>query len=72
MAKGTRITVDLGSEELLKATKVAAVERGNSVREVVIEALHQWLAKNRAPRDKDFQAMVETINELRRMSEKND
>jgi hypothetical protein len=28
MSNGTRITVDLGSEELLKAVKLASVEQG--------------------------------------------
>ncbi len=68
MAKGTRITVDLGSEELFKAVKFASVEQSKSTREIVIEALEQWLERNRVPRDKDFQAMIRTINEYRRMS----
>jgi predicted DNA binding CopG/RHH family protein len=43
MSKGTRITVDLGSEELLKAVKLASVEQGKPIREIIIEALEQWL-----------------------------
>jgi len=43
MAKGTRITVDLGSKELLKAVKFASVEQGKPIREIIIEALEQWL-----------------------------
>jgi hypothetical protein len=31
MAKGTRITVDLGSEELLKAVKFASVEHNKPI-----------------------------------------
>lgn len=72
MVKGTRITVDLGSEQLLKLIKIAAVEQGKSVREIVIEALNQWLEGNRTSRDSDYQAMIQTINELRRMSDKSD
>jgi hypothetical protein len=71
MAKGTRITVDLGSEELLKSVKIAAVEQGKSVRGIVIEALKQWLEKNKSPRGKDFQAMIQTINEYRQISGQN-
>ena len=39
MAKGTRITVDLGSAELLRAVKFASVEQGKPIREIIIEAL---------------------------------
>jgi len=41
--KGTRITVDLGSEELSKALKIAAVQQGRTVRDIVVEALNRWL-----------------------------
>ena len=68
MAKGTRITVDLGSEELLKSVKIAAVEQSKSLREIVIQALKQWLERSKVTRDKDFQTMIRTINEYRRMS----
>ena len=71
MAKGTRITVDLGSEELLKAIKFAAVEQGKPVRGIVIEALKQWLEKNKTPRGKDFQTMIQAINEYRQISGQN-
>jgi hypothetical protein len=47
MAKGTRITVDLGSEELLKAVKFASVEQNKPIREIIIEALEQWLGKEK-------------------------
>jgi hypothetical protein len=68
MARGTRITVDLGSEDLLKSVKFAAVERGQTVREIVIESLKQWLEKSRVSQDKDFQTMIRTINEYRSTS----
>jgi len=66
MAKGTRITVDLGSEDLLKSVKFTAIEQGKTVREIVIEALKQWLEGSRVLRDKDLQTMIRTINEFRR------
>ena len=66
MARGTRITVDLRSEELLKAVKIAAVEQGKSIREIVIESLQQWLERKKTPRDKDFQAMMRVVNEYRK------
>ena len=80
--KGTRITVDLGSEELAKALKIAAVQQGRTVRDIVVEALDRWLsgggaAPGRAERgtqresraaateEKDYQAMLETLNRYR-------
>jgi len=66
MAKGTRITVDLGRKELLKAIKIAAVEQSKPIREIVIEALQQWLERKKTPGDKDFQAMMQVVNEYRR------
>ena len=66
MAKGTRITIDLGSEELLKTIKFAAVEQGKSIREIVIEALEQWLEGKKISGPKDFQAMMKVLNEYRK------
>jgi hypothetical protein len=68
MAKGTRITIDLGSEELLKSVKFAAVEQNKSVREIVIEALKQWLERSRTSGDRDFQAAIQAINKYRKIS----
>ncbi len=68
MAKGTRITVDLGDEELSKAIKFAAVEQGKPVREIVIEALRQWLDREKPSGGRDFQAMIQSINEYRKAS----
>jgi len=47
--KGTRITVDLGNEELLMALRIAAVEQRRSVRDIVVEALTDWLRQHDAP-----------------------
>ena len=43
MAQRTKITVDLGDDELYRAIKIAAIERRSSLRQVVIEALKDWL-----------------------------
>ena len=40
-----RITVDLGDSGLYRSLKLAAVERDASMREVVVEALEQWLER---------------------------
>jgi len=66
MAKGTRITIDLGSEELLKAIKFAGIEQNKTVREIVIEALKQWLDRKKTSEGKDFQAMIQVVDEYRR------
>jgi len=41
--------VDLGSEELAKALKIAAVQQGRTVRDIVVEALNQWLERGGVP-----------------------
>ncbi len=67
MTKGTRITVDLGNEELLKAIKVAAIERGKSIREITTEAFQEWLERREALEDKeDLKAMMEAESEYRK------
>ncbi|MEX2430553.1 MAG: hypothetical protein WD645_01380 [Dehalococcoidia bacterium] len=40
-----RITVDLGSVELYRALRMAAVQRDLPMREVIIEAIEEWLAR---------------------------
>ena len=66
MAKGTRITVDLGNEELLKAVKIAAIEQGKSIREITTEAFQEWLERREALEDKkDMEAMMEAEKEYR-------
>ncbi len=67
MAKGTRITVDLGNEDILKAIKIAAVEQGKSIREITVEAFQEWLERRMTEEDKeDLEAMMEAENEYRR------
>lgn len=66
MAKGTRVTIDLGSEELVKAIKIAAVEQGRPLREIVIEALNQWLDGKKASGHRDFHSMMQAVSEYRR------
>ena len=43
--KGTKITVDIGNRDLYRAVRHAALERDMSLREVVIEALEEWLER---------------------------
>lgn len=42
----TRINVDLGGSELYRAPKLAAAERGTPARQIVVEALQEWLERN--------------------------
>jgi hypothetical protein len=65
MPRGTRITVDLADGELLKRVKFAAVEQGKPIREIVVEALRQWLERRRTSGGTDFQAMIQALNEHR-------
>lgn len=41
--KPAKITVDLGSRELYRRLRVAAIEEDRTVRDVVIEAVSYWL-----------------------------
>jgi len=66
MAKGTRITVDLGSKELLKAVKLASVEQNKPVREIVIEALEQWLGGSKGSVQQDYLAMMKALEQYRK------
>ena len=43
LEKKTRMTVDLGDQELYRAIRHVAIERGQPVREIVVEALRKWL-----------------------------
>ncbi len=45
VTKATKITVDLGNPGLYKAVKILAIERGLTLREVVIDALKDWVEK---------------------------
>ena len=66
MAKGTRITVDLGSEELLKAAKFASVEQNKPIREIIIEALEQWLGGKKSSGQQDYLAMMKALDAYRK------
>ena len=63
--KSTRITVDLGSEQLVKSVKIAAVEQGRTVRDIVIEALTLWLKSGQTSKGQDYQTMINTLNKYR-------
>jgi hypothetical protein len=43
--RGTRITVDLGSQRLARALRVLAAAQGRPLRDVVDEALRDWIGK---------------------------
>lgn len=45
----SRITVDLGSAELYRALRIAAIERDCSMREVIVQAIEQWLDREAQP-----------------------
>ncbi len=49
--KGTRITVDLGSERLYRAVRVLAAAQGRPLRDVVSEALRDWIEKQEEVED---------------------
>jgi len=66
MAKGTRITVDLGSQELLKAIKLASVEQNKPIREIIIEALEQWLGGKKGTGQEDYLAMMKALDAYRK------
>lgn len=67
MAKGTRITVDLGSEALLKAVKFASIEQSKPIREIIIEALEQWLGgKQSSGGQQDYLAMMKALDDYRK------
>jgi hypothetical protein len=66
MAKGTRITVDLGSTELLRAVKFASVEKGKPIREIIVEALEQWLGGEKGSGQQDYLAMMKALDEYRK------
>ena len=51
----SRITVDLGSADLYRTLKFAAVEQDVTIREIVVEALQEWMAR-RNGRSKDAAA----------------
>jgi hypothetical protein len=67
MAKGTKMTVDLGSVELLKAVKLASVEQGKPIREIIIEAPEQWLGgKKSSGQQQDYLAMIKALDAYRK------
>jgi hypothetical protein len=70
MAKGTRITVDLGSEALLKAVKFASVEQNKPIREIIIEAMEQWLGGKKGTGQQDYLAMMKALDAFRKTAEK--
>ncbi len=61
VTKNSKITVELGDARLYKAVKILAVEQGITLREVVVEALKDWVEKQEDL--EDIQAMEEAQGE---------
>jgi len=55
----TRLTVDLGSAALYRSVKVLAAYQGKPLREVVMEALRDWVEKQEELEDLADIARVE-------------
>jgi predicted transcriptional regulator len=56
-AANTRVTVDLGSAALHRRVKVLAAYQGRPLREIVVEALTDWVEKQEEMEDlQDFVA----------------
>jgi hypothetical protein len=60
-AANTRVTVDLGSVALHRRVKVLAAYQGRPLREIVVEALKDWLEKQEEL--EDLQAIAEVEQE---------
>jgi hypothetical protein len=58
--------VDLGGVELLKAVELASVEQNKLIREIVIEALEQWLGGKKGSGQQDYLAMMKAMDEYRK------
>jgi hypothetical protein len=68
--RGGEHGVDLGSEELLKAVKFASVEQSKPVREIIVEALEQWLGgKQSSGGEQDYLAMMKALDVYRKTAE---
>lgn len=59
--KTCKITVDLGNPALHKAVKILAIEKGVTLRDVVIEALKDWVSKQEDM--EDLQAIEQAKDE---------
>ena len=57
--RGTRITVDLGNDRLYRAVRVLAAAKGRPLRDVVVEALRDWIEKQEELEDLAAIAEVE-------------
>lgn len=51
MDKRTRLTIDLGDDQLYRAVRHAAVDLGRPVREIVVEALRRWIEERENAED---------------------
>ena len=72
---GTRITVDLANEKLYRAIRVLAAAQDRPLRDVIVEALRDWVEKREeledlaliaeAKKDPDFVTLEEALGEWR-------
>jgi hypothetical protein len=60
-AANTRITVDLGNSALYRSVKVLAAYQGKPLREIVVEALKDWVDKQEEL--EDLRAIAEVEHE---------
>jgi len=61
LARNTRITVDLGNAALYRSVKVLSAYQGRPLRDIVAEALKDWL--ERQEEMEDLQAIAEVEHE---------
>jgi hypothetical protein len=59
-ARGTRITVDLGNQTLARALRVLAAAQGRPLRDVVAEALREWMERQE---DLEDLALIEEVRQ---------
>ncbi|MEW6448012.1 MAG: hypothetical protein AB1426_07990 [Bacillota bacterium] len=62
----SRLNIDLKDEGLYKAIKIRAVEEGTTVREMVAEALRQWLGRKDKKAKGIDRAALTRMNEVRK------
>ncbi|MEW6173527.1 MAG: hypothetical protein AB1510_10775 [Bacillota bacterium] len=62
----SRLNIDLRDEGLYKAVKIQAVEEGTTVRDIVTEALRQWLRQKGNKAKGIDRAALTRMNEARK------
>ena len=60
----TKVTVDLGDPALYREIRIAAIELDRSVRDIVVEALREWLERQDALEDQyDLEEAQRILND---------